>query len=280
MNENMDRKTSSDIPEEETIEELMSRFKPSPSSHLHDRMLSAPWEIIQTGNRVSPQRKKLVVPKLAWGLAGGLILLLILGITFVPPIQVIARQIMYSFIPAPSNQIEVQITSTSPEDVYNFSNPENFSMNVEEAQTQAGFRIRELSQVPDGFFLLGAKYDQSYNAIVLLYRGNSTNLYVTQRPIDGGQDVFSIGESAIVKNVMVGELPAELVTGGWKAVSTQPTGEASNPSSFVNITAIWDNSLAQSTLRWQKDGFAFELRSVGENQPSEDELIALANGLK
>jgi hypothetical protein len=280
MSENIDKSTGIELPDDPKIEELLGKFQPSPSSRFRNMMQSAPWESQGSAKRLIFQRKKHRSTKLIWGIACGLLLVLILGIAFVPPIQVIARQIMYSFIPAPSNQIEVQVTVPSPEDLYHYSNPENFPLTIDEAQTQANFLIKQLSQVPEGMRLIGARFDQTYGAVIILYQGDSTQLYLTQRQIGKGQDVFSIGESSSVRFVRIGDSKAELVTGGWKAISTQPTDGIGSTSNSVNITAAWDNNLPQTTLRWQKDGFAYELRSVGENRPSEDELIGIANGLK
>jgi hypothetical protein len=280
MSETIDKTTGLEIPDDAKIEILLGKFQPSPSSRFYKKMQSAPWGLQESASKTIIQRNKHNSSKLIWGVACGFVLILILGIAFVPSIQVIARQIMYSFIPAPSNQIEVQVTMTNPEDLYHYSNPENFPLTVGEAQKQANFLIKQLSQVPDGMTLIGARFDKTYSAVILLYQGDSTQLYLTQRQIGNGQDVFSIGESSRVKNVMIGDIRAELVTGGWKAVSTQPAVGTGSPSTSVNITATWDDNLPQSTLRWQKDGFAYELRSVGENRPSEDELIGIANGLK
>jgi hypothetical protein len=280
MSEFMDRMTNSDRPDEEKIEELLGQFQPVPSSRFEKMMQSAPWKTRKSTLVWNILPKRCISTKLARGLVGALILILILGIAFVPPIQVIARQIMYTFMLAPSNQIEVQVTTTYPEDVYHFSNPENFPLTVDEAQTRADFQIKELSNVPEGFNLIGARFDQTYDAVILLYQGSSSSLFLTERQIGNGADVFSIGESATVKNVMIGDVQGELVNGGWKAVSTQPANGTSVALNSVNITAIWDNTLPQSTLRWQKDGFTYELRSVGDIQFAEAELIALANGLK
>jgi hypothetical protein len=280
MSENTDKTTMAEIPDEEKIEELLGNFQPSPSLRFHKMMQKAPWELKGTARRLIYLRNKRNSTKYLWGVAGALLLVLVLGIAFVPPIQVIARQIMYSFISAPSNQIEVQVTLTNPDDLYHYSNPDNFPLAVAEAQKQANFLIKQLSQVPEGMALIGARFDQTSSAVILFYQGDSTQLYLTQRLIGNGQDIFSIGESSSVKNVLVGDTQAELVTGGWKATSTQPADGTSNPPNSVNITATWDDNLPQSTLRWQIDGVAYELRSVGENRPSEDEFIALANGLK
>jgi hypothetical protein len=280
MSENMDRTTGSVAPEEAQIEDLLGKFQPLPSARFHKMMQSAPWETRGSARRLISPPKRLDRTKLTLGVVGGLLLVLLLAVAFIPPVRVIARQIMYNFIPAPSDQIEIQVTLSSPEDLYHYSNPENFPLSVAEAQSMAGFQIMELTQVPQGMTLIGARFDQTYEAVILLYQGDSTQLYLTQRQIGNGEDVFTIGESSKVKNVMIGGTQAELVIGGWKATTTQSADETSIPSNSVNIMAIWDDNLPQSTLRWQKDGLTYELRSVGENRPSEYELIALANGLK
>jgi hypothetical protein len=67
------------------------------------------------------------------------------------------------------------------------------------------------------------------------------------------------------------------VYGGWKAlaVTDSPTSETE-----TSLTAVWDNSLPQSTLRWQSGGTMYELRTIGEKRPSQLEMIRLANELK
>jgi hypothetical protein len=53
--------------------------------------------------------------------------------------------------------------------------------------------------------------------------------------------------------------------------------EAPTQETKTSITAIWDNDLPQSTLRWQFDGTMFELRSIGVERLSQTEMINLAN---
>ncbi|MFZ2097849.1 MAG: hypothetical protein WAV05_14550 [Anaerolineales bacterium] len=169
---------------------------------------------------------------------------------------------------------------TSPNDLYHYSDPANFPLSVSEVQNLAGFPVKQISQLAEGMNFIGARFDANYDAVILVYHANTYNLFLSQRSLGNGQDVFSIGESAMVQIVSIGEIQGEFVTGGWKSISTQPTNETSNPDNSVNIIAIWDNDLPQSTLRWQKDSFIYEIRGIGENMPSLDELITLANELK
>jgi hypothetical protein len=275
----MDKPANSNAPDEVKIEEMLGQLKPVPTSRFHSMINTAPWQSPKLIHGVSSFKNRIVLNKLVWGVIGLLILFMVLGTMFIPSIRVIARQIMYSFIPAPSNQIEVKVTA-NPEDLYHFSDPENFPLSVDEAQIQAGFPIKQLSHYPEGMIFVGVRFDTYYYAVILLYQGNEDSLFLTQRPLSKGQDVFSIGESAMVKNVMIGGNRGELVTGGWKAISTKSTAEQKNPDNPVIITAVWDNDLPQSTLRWQTIGFAYEIRCLGEDRPSEEELIKLANELK
>jgi hypothetical protein len=276
----MDRITDSHEPDEVRLEEMLGQFKPVPSSRFHLMMITAPWQRVKSSNASSSSKKNFALRRLVWGVTGALVLLMVLGIAFIPSIQAIARQIMYSFIPAPSNQIEVQVTMTNPNDLYHYSDPANFPLSVSEVQNMAGFPIKQISHLAEGMNFIGARFDANYDAVILLYHGNAYNLFLSQRPLGNGQDVFSIGESAMVKIVLIGEIQGEFVTGGWKSISTQSTSEPSNPDNSVNITAIWDNDLPQSTLRWQKDSFVYEIRGIGENMPSLNELMTLANELK
>ena len=276
----MDNSPNQNVPEEFEIEEMMSHIRPQPTSRFDKKMRSAPWvrpipsKVSHTLANWKPARR------LAWGLIALLLMIALFGIAFSPSIRAIARQFFYSFIPAPSNQIEVQVTPASPGDLFHFSDPANFTLSVKEVQQQAGFGVKEISLLPEGLIFTGSRFDPSYNAVTLLYQGNDYKLFLTQRPRGNSQDVFSIGASANVKLVKIGDIQGEFVAGGWKAVSTQPASENQTPSSMININAIWDSDLPQGTLRWQSGDIVYELRSVGEGSPSQSALINLANELK
>jgi hypothetical protein len=217
---------------------------------------------------------------LIWGLAALGLACAIVLVIIIPSARVAASQIIHLFLPEPSNQLNVQVTLTSLGDLVYFSDPANFPLSITEAQQLAGFGVKEISLLPEGLAFIGSRYDPSYNAVTLLYEANDYKLFLTQRPLGNREDVFSIGESANVRNVKIGSSDGEFVEGGWKAVSTQPASENQAPANTMNIYAIWDNKMSQSTLRWQAGGIVYELRSNGEGGPSQSELINLANELK
>jgi hypothetical protein len=195
-------------------------------------------------------------------------------------LRVIARQIIFSFISGPSDQVNIQVTLSNPEDLFNFAAPENFPLSLDEVRQQAGFFVKEITSSKAELELVGARFDPSYNAAIILYQGTNYKLFLSQRPIGNSVDVFSIGSSAQVNLVNIGDIKGEFVIGGWKAISTQPAHDTSTSGNQTSINAIWDNNLPQSTLRWQTNGYIYELRAVGEGSPSESVLITIANELK
>jgi hypothetical protein len=276
----MDNDPIQNLPDDKSIEDMLSQFAPQPSSRFYLKMSTAPWQ-----RRIPHEARRSLIKimsdrKLIWGLVAlGLVCIVIL-ITFIPSVRVAASQIIHLFLPAPSNQLDVQVTLTSPGDLIDFSDPANFPLSVTEVQHLAGFEVKEISSLPVGLTFIGSRYDPYYNTVTLLYEANDYKLFLTQRPRGNGEDVFSIGAIANVKNVKVGNTDGEFVMGGWKAVSTQPASNNQTPASTVNIYAIWDNHSSQSTLRWQAGDIVYELRSNGEGSPSQSELINLANELK
>ena len=280
MNNTMKSPPDKNPPDENEIEGLLSRFKPVPSSRFYRRMKAATWRNLTFAPNSVPHARWMPAPRLIWGLAILLMILLAGAIGLIPPIRAIARQIIYSFISAPSNQIEVQVTLTSPGDLFNYTRPSNFPLSLDEAQSLAGFQAKQILPLPERLRLVGARYDPGYHALILLYQSDQFTLFLTQRPLGNSQDVFSIGQEATVQMVMIGDVQGEFVRGGWKVVSTQTAPGSQTPESPVNITAVWDNALPQSTLRWQAGGMAYEIRAVGEDGPSQSDLINWANELK
>jgi hypothetical protein len=280
LSDDMSDNQINNLPEDEKIAEMLSQFAPQPTSRFNNKMSVAPWQRHTSHEaRMLPinikSNHKLIWVLLVLGLVCAVILVMI-----IPSARVAATQLIHLFLPAPSNQLNVQVTLISPGDFVDFSNPSNFPLSISEVQQLAGFGVKQISLFPDGLTFSGARYDRSFNTVIFLYEANDYILFLTQRPIQNGGDVFSIGESANVKKVTVGNIEGEFVTGGWKAVSTQPAPDDQTSAGTMNIYAVWDNGLSQSTLRWQVSDIVYELRSNGEGSPSQSELINLANGLK
>ena len=280
MNEQSSKNPNLGTPDDIQIIEMLRMFAPVPSFRFYEKTEKAPW--IKSGSKEKVRLFSSNTLARRWFLGTAVLIALFtfIGLSFSPSIQVIARQIIYSFISEPSDQIIIQATLTTPGDLFNFTDPANFPMTIQEIHESAGFYIMQITKLPEDLIQVGARFDSSYKTVTTSYQGNDYNLFLTQRPIGSGADVFSIGTTAKVDLVKIGDQQGEFVRGGWKAISTQTITKTISPGNQTNITAVWDNNLPQYTLRWQVEGFIYELRTIGEGSPSQSELIALANGLK
>jgi hypothetical protein len=274
----MDQHSHHVHPNEELIEDLLRQIQPNPSQRFFDRMARAAWR--DEGRTTKKSRQSLGFRKSLFALSGAILLILIFIYAIMPSARVAARQVISYFFSSSSNQLLVRITPSSSITLLDFSNPSNFQLSIAEAQQISGFKIDQTNSLPANLVLIGARYEPSYSAVILLYHSNEFDLFFTQRPVDSGQDVFAIGSDATIEVVSIGGIRGEFVQGGWKAISTpSATLSQSTPGTYT-IDAIWDNQLHQSTLRWQASGKAYELRASGEEMPSQLELIDWANELK
>jgi hypothetical protein len=268
------------IPDELKIEQLLGGFKPQPSTRYYERMSSAPWFYQDQAFRSIENKKSFPYLKTVLAFATIIIVLGVLSLSFIPSIRAAADQFIHFFLPATSDQLNVQITPGNPLEILDFTNPSNFTLTKDEAQRQAGFMVKQIPASPTVPSYIGARFIPEFNAVFLLYQGTEYTLLVTQRPLGTSQDVLSIGSNAKVEFVNVGNVQGEYVVGGWKAVSTQAPSASLTQTGTMQINAVWDDQLPQFTLRWQESGFTYELRSNGENSPSLSQLISWANELK
>jgi hypothetical protein len=202
------------------------------------------------------------------------------GIILFPSVRALALQIINNFTAAPSNQIEVNINSTNPDQLLIKIDPGTFTQSIIDSEKLAGYHIYQFQKLPTNLTFIGTKYEPSYKAVLILYQSDRYSLIFTQRPIGDGKDVFSIGSNAEIELVKIGDKQGEFVRGGWKAISKQTLGSTLQPGYDTNINAQWDNTLSQYTLRWQNTGNIYEIRAFGLDIPSQNELITLANELK
>ena len=276
MNRSNEENHARQIPDVSQLEAMLSSFSPQPSSRFYNTLITAVWSKA-TDVRGTIRNRTLSRRKLVFGIAGGLILITILAISLIPSIRAVARKLINSFISTPTNQIELQVTLSNPVDLFHYSDPVNYSLSIPEAERRAGFPVKVISELPEDLTLVGSMYESSYGAVIILYQKDDYKLFLTERPVGNGRDVFSIGASAQIDLVMIGDILGEYVVGGWKSISTTQT---TVPGNQTNITAVWETTLPQFTLRWQENGFNYELRMVGEAGLSKTELITLANELK
>jgi len=259
------------------IETLIGSFNPVPSERFYSIVQTEPW--MQKAGKSEKNKIFQGIPLHHFALALVIVFMVVttVGFLFFPSVRAIARQLFNTLVSATSNQLEVILPSTRPDELFHDADPTNFTLSILEAEEQSNFSVRELLHLQDDLELVGARYDSRYSSVISLYQAPDYKLFLTQHPLGDGRDVFSIGPDAQVQIVDILGQQAEWVTGGWKALSVSDSPAAETETS---VTAVWDNDLPQSTLRWQSGGIMYELRAIGEERPSQLEMISLANELK
>ena len=280
MSEKMRQITHTDPPDEVQIETMLRQFEPQPTTRFNQKLRHAPWLKSLPNDKVQLNKSIKSRRMLIWGVAGFIFVLALVSISFIPSVRAVARQIINSFVSEPSNQLEIQVTLSSPGELFYYAEASSFPLSLIDVRGQVDFPIKEVQKLPVGLEFVGARFENRDDTVTLLYMAREYKLYLTQRPIGFGEDVFSIGASAQIELVNIGLYQGEFVVGGWKAITTQSAPETSIPGEQTNISAIWDDTLPQYTLRWQAEGFIYELRIIGNSSPTQLELITLANELK
>jgi hypothetical protein len=136
------------------------------------------------------------------------------------------------------------------------------------------------ANLPEGYSLTGAAYDERREAIILNYTNPSGSLVLRVSQQYLGPDYQSIDPQAIVEIVQIGPYSGEYVAGGWMI----PEAEVElGPEPKTRPTAtqmVWDATVKLQTLRWTDGEFLYEIiLAGGAEQPGyldKNDLIALA----
>ena len=255
------------IPSHEEIEILLKHFQPLPSPRFYLRMQKAPWHSQPTA----------LLRRRVWLVPLALVTILVLGIFLSPPLRIMARQLVLYFWPDQRDQMDLSFDLLDTQQLYLYATPEYFPYSIEELSQIVGFQVSQLAELLPGMQLIGGRYEPGMQTTVLLYQGSGYNLFLSQRSLISGQEFFSIGASAVVESVSIGDNQGEYVAGGWVDRSEAPSSE---PETSPELRANWDETLPQYTLRWQVQDYAFQLRSTGITGPQKDELIILAQSIQ
>jgi hypothetical protein len=151
-------------------------------------------------------------------------------------------------------------------------------MSIEQGEKQVGFSALQLSDDnSEPFTLAGASVDLQYRLLTLVYHspdgsavqsGRSFTLkqWPTTEPLETCDLCAAIGASAQIKIISVRGTAGEYVEGVWE---------------LSNIGPIWHSYPFRKTIRWQEDGYWFELSMfTSDGSHTMEDLIALAESLK
>jgi hypothetical protein len=162
----------------------------------------------------------------------------------------------------------------------------SFTLDIEEAESLAGFDVLEPTWIPPVLFFEGAafeskEWDSPKNTVQISYYFYSENIgtglasngvVISQQPIESIEDCRMgtdclVGAGAQVEPVQIGDITGEYVVGVWKA---------DNAGNW-----IWQYEPYLQRLRWQENGFAFEILYMGPpEEVRKADLIAIAESMK
>ncbi len=252
-------------PDEDQISQLLSNLQPGPGERFYRQIEKAPW--VKSHANYKQPSFRIITPKLA------IIAVLLVCLIWAawPRLEVLARQVTMFFLPNPSDNLSIEISTPATGDVL-IMQPK-FELSLAEAQHKSGFIIYQIDLA--GLTFKGATYDEALQSVMQFFTGAEYNLYLVQRLNSRGISYFSIGASATVEPLTVRGVSGEYVYGGWKGI---PTGD---PKATPNLLqATWDAEQPQQTLRWSEGGYSFELRCYGVSCPSKNDLIEIADHLR
>jgi hypothetical protein len=121
-----------------------------------------------------------------------------------------------------------------------------YSLTLAGAKTLAGYPVRVLAGLPDGFRRADISFDKQTHAVTQLYDylpSPGPYISVQQSPT---LEMQPIGPSAVIHQFQAGDITVEWVDGGWYI----PLGAAQQE---------WEPELPVRTFRWAQDGLFFTL---------------------
>jgi hypothetical protein len=280
-------------PSEEQIISYLEAFQPQPSEEFYQRMESAPWRTtdevhsytINLMDWLTGLGNSLHIPGMRVALASTLLLLVIILVTLASPkLQAVAQQILQFIVPAPTDELTLQVTvhPSGTQEPLNIA--ERYPLTPAQAEDLSGYPLRVISLVPDGVTLTGAQYYPNLRAVTMRYAGAGQTLLFTQRPVGEIKEFATVGASAPVEVVNVRGVQGEFVTGGWIVTDTNDRIQATAaPGTQISLGVYWDPTLPQRILRWQEGNMLYEILSTKTAHGvtlDKDELIRLAESIE
>jgi hypothetical protein len=241
---------------------------------LKDRLISSGWKL----NKGEIQMKQRFAQKLyfRWVALAGLAFVMAFAVLLsTSQGRAWAQEVILRFFTrAESDTLPVQPFQLTP--IPETTTPDPgfiFNQAIVEAGQKAGFTALVPTSLPEILSFEGASYEPEHKIVRIFYRytqdagPNTDGLVLREERFQTKDDCELcgvVGASAEVETVQIGDVPGEYVEGVWQLTDNGP---------------IWESDPYAKTLRFQKNGMAFELFYMGLTINKED-LIAIAESLK
>jgi hypothetical protein len=260
---------------EEKMILLLSGFQPKPGHAFLRRMEAAPWNQKQVSRTVCHAQLKVVLRLVTFAFL--VILLLWLPFFISPSLLSNARQMFRYFLVSDENSRSIEVTHI-PTSASTFLLPEpSFPLSIEEAATTAGFPLKTLTALPTGVAFEGVAYDTTRQAVIIKYAGDGKTILFTQREKDRLREYSSVGPEATAEFVTVRGVQGEFIPGGW-VVKTQAIPQPGLETQRIEL--IWENQAGMATLRWEEDGFIYEIIVTSPQNFPQKEILAIAESMR
>jgi hypothetical protein len=290
------------VPEIEELEGMLRTYRPHPGSSLQDKVAATTW--MNPTNTLHQRKRSFSIPIFKqkrtsrWALAFLSILFVVLLLTLTNIGQSLADSISRFFkVSSVNNFFEVVPVYTGPTSSPNYPY-DQFTLSIEQAEEQAGFKIKSLSALPNEDWVFhGASYEPETQGINLFYslpdKESKTNhmeeiyLYVTEQKNDFENREWSeTCPKDTIKEVKVNNWPAELEDGSVWQTETEPTPgvkrlwicKVMDPGVFMTLR--WE----ETELKYQIDVNQLGLSGEGADMTipwlDQQDLIDLAENLK
>jgi hypothetical protein len=144
-----------------------------------------------------------------------------------------------------------------------------FPLTMDEVKQYAGYQVLAPATLPDGMTFLGAALDPALKmtSLSIGYSEAERIILIKQQPIESPETCTLcglIGASASVQQVQINGVPGEYAEGVWELTDNGP---------------VWRDDPYLKTLRWQKDGMAYELIYMGMDL-GKDNVVTIAESMK
>ncbi len=144
-----------------------------------------------------------------------------------------------------------------------------FPLTIKEAKQYAGYEVLIPEILPEGMNFLGAAIDPALKmtSLSIGYSEAERIILIKQQPVESPETCTLcglVGVSASVQQVQVNGIPGEYAEGVWELTDSGP---------------VWRDDPYLKTLRWQKDGMAYELIYMGVDL-QKDNLVGIAGSMR